>query len=107
MSGARTGAPDSALDAPDDGVVVVGADVGAHADELVDVAEPAREDVLGDDADAVGDGQHGDEQRLVVGGDARVRQRGDVDRPQPAGRHRPQPVGVGRDAHAHLAELLR
>ena len=38
-----------------DGVVAVGADVGAEADQLLDVAEAARVEVLGDDADAVGD----------------------------------------------------
>ena len=51
--------------------------------QLLDVAEPARVEVLGDDADTVGDAQHRDDQRLVVGGDARVRQRLHVDRAQP------------------------
>ena len=41
--------------AADDGVVAVGADVGAEPLQLLDVAEPARVEVLGDDADAVGD----------------------------------------------------
>ena len=55
MSCARTGAPDSRRHAADDGVVAVGADVGAEPVQLLDVAEAARVEVLGDDADAVGD----------------------------------------------------
>ena len=57
----------------------LGADVRTHAAQLVDVAEAAGEEVLGDDPDAVRDTQHGDEERLVVGRDPRVRQRRDVD----------------------------
>ena len=38
-----------------DGVVAVRAHVGAEAGQLLDVAEAARVEVLGDDADAVGD----------------------------------------------------
>ena len=71
-------------------MVAVGADVGAEPLQLLDVAEAARVEVLGDDADAVGDRQHGDDQRLVVGGDAGIRQRGDVDRSQPLGGRRPR-----------------
>ena len=39
------------------GVVAVGADVGAEPLQLLDVAEPPGIEVLGDDADAVGDRQ--------------------------------------------------
>ena len=52
--------------------------------------------------DAVGDAQHGDDQRLVVGGDAGVRQRGDVDRAQPLGRRRPP----GRRSDASIARPM-
>ena len=55
MSGARTGAPLSVGAPAHHGVVAVGADVGAEPLQLLDVAEPARVQVLGDDADAVGD----------------------------------------------------
>ena len=68
------------LDPSHDHVVRVGADVGSHAHELVDVAEPSAEDVLGHDADAVRERQQHDEQRLVIGRDARIRKRRDVGR---------------------------
>ena len=62
------------LDAAHHRVMTIGADVGTKPLQLLDIAEPARVEVLGDDADAVGHRQHRDDQRLVVGGDARVRQ---------------------------------
>src|SRR3954470_7186933 len=79
--------------AANNSVVSLGADVGSHADELVDVSEAAGEQVLGDDADPFGHGQHGDEEGLVVGGDPRIRQRRDVDGAQP-------PLGLGPHAAA-------
>ena len=56
--------------------------------------------------DAVGQRQQGDEERLVVGGDAGVGKRGDINRPKPAGALRPDALARGRDAHPHVAELL-
>ena len=58
------------------GVVAVGADVGAEALQFLDVPEPTRVEVLGDDAHTVGHREHGDDERLVVGGDTGIRQRG-------------------------------
>ena len=56
--------------------------------------------------DAVGHGQHGHQQRLVVGGDARVRQRGHVDRPQPAaGDVARSPSGPSVTSHPHSPSL--
>ena len=91
-----------------DGVVPLGPDVGTHAPQLLDVAEPAREQVLGQDAHAVGHREHRHQQRRVVGGHARVRQRrhvgGDAARPSEVAR---KPSGPdGRD-HAHLADLAQ
>ena len=85
-------------------MVAVGTDVGAEALQFFDVPESTWVQVLGDDADAVGDRQHGDDQRLVVGGDAGVRQGGHVDAVQPAvGPHR-QAVADGCDGETHVGE---
>ena len=86
-------------------MVSVGAHVRAHAGELVDVAEPAGEEVLGDDADAVGHGEHHGEQRLVVRRHSRIRQRRHVDRLQALRSVHPDAVERGRDRHAHVREL--
>jgi MFS family permease len=94
------------LDAPDDRMVALGADVGAHAHQLVDVAEAAAEEILGDDPDPIGHRQHGDEERFVVGGHPRIRQRRQVDGAEPTVGHHPKTVGVRRGAHSHLANLL-
>ena len=54
--------------------------------------------------DPVGDRQHRDDQRLVVGGDARIRQRGDIDRSGPVVGHHVNAV-VGRiETEPHVAE---
>ena len=87
-----------------DGVVAVGADLGAEPLQLLDVAETPRVEVLGDDADTVGDRQHRDDQRLVVGGDAGVRQRRHVDRPHPVAGPHAQPVRQRLELEAHVAE---
>ena len=65
-----------------DRVMTIRADVGAEPLELLHLAEAAGIEVLGDDADTIGNGQHRDDQRLVVGGDAGVWQRGNIDRAQ-------------------------
>ena len=92
--------------APHHGVVSLGADVGTHAPELVDIAEPAPEEVLGDDADTVGNREHRHQEGLVVRSDPRVRQGGYVDRAAGArGRHQ-QACRGGRDVDTHGAELL-
>ena len=55
-AGADVGRPDRCAAQPrhaaDDGVVAVGADVGPESLQLLDVAETARVQVLGDDADS-------------------------------------------------------
>ena len=105
MSLARTGAPESRAHAADDGVVPVGAHVGAEPGQLAGEHEPALEDVLGDHRRAVGDRVERHDQRLQVGGEARVGQRHDVDRGRPAVHHDPEAV-VGaprRRARAVLA----
>ena len=66
--------------AADHRVVALGTDVGAHPPQFPDVQEPAFEHVLGHDARAVGDGEHREQDRLEIGGDARVRQRDQVHR---------------------------
>ena len=88
-------------------MVALGADVGPHPAQLLDVAEAAEEEVLGHDAHALGHGQQGDEQRLVVGGEARVGQGGHVGAVQPAdpGRRGPQAVGLVGDLHAGGRQL--
>ena len=85
-SKARTGAAGHTLDPPDERVMALGADVGAHAAELLDVAEPAEEQVFGHDAHALGHGEQRHQQRLVVGGKSRIGQGGHVHRLQPVGR---------------------
>ena len=91
--------------AADHGVVALGADVRTHPAQLVDVAEAPGEEVLGDDADAVCDAQHRDEERLVVGGDPRVRQGRDVDALEAPVGGRAEPFGALGDLDAHLADL--
>ena len=98
-----------AAPAPHDGVVAIGADVGAHAHAArrrSGTGPANRFSVTMPTPSATASMR--DQQRLVVGGDARVRQRRDVDRAEPLGRpcaH--DPVAVGEMPHAHLAELLR
>ncbi len=98
----RTGEP---LDPAHDRVAALVADVGAHARELVDELEPAVVHVLGHDRGAVGHREQRDDHRHEVGGEARERQRGHVDRVQPRARLRPEPVGSRRHPQAHLPEL--
>ena len=94
-----------ALGAAHHRVMAFGADVGAHAPQLVDVAESAGEDVLGDDPDARRRGEHGHQERLVVGGKAGVRQGGHVGGGEALRCRGPDAVGVGDDVHAHLGQL--
>ena len=47
-----------ALHALDNGVIAVGANLCAHRHELVDVTEAPSEQILGNDAGAIGDAQH-------------------------------------------------
>ena len=82
---ASTGAPDSRDAAADQRMVAVGVDVGAQPGEFVDEPEPGLEQVLGDHGRALGDGVERDELRLQIGGEARVRQRDDVDGLRAAG----------------------
>ena len=86
--------------------MALGADVGPHPHQFVDVAEAAGEEVLGDDAHAVGHREHGHQQRLVVRGQAGVRQGRDVDRAQWGSGQGPEAAAVGRAPHPHLADLL-
>ena len=106
-SKARTGAPERRVHPPDHGVVALGADVGPHPAQLLDVAEPTEEQVLGDDAHPLGHGEQGHQQRLVVGGEARDRA-GWPRPPTGAGRsvpHGPQAVGLLGDADAGGRQL--
>ena len=86
----RAGQP---LPAADRRVVPVGAGVCAHPDQLVDEPESGLEHVLGDQRMAVGDRGQRQRHRLQVGGERRVRQGDEVDRPRaPVHRHR-EPAG--------------
>src|SRR5688500_1720552 len=78
--------------APHDRMVALGADVRAHAYELVDIAEPTREQVFGDDTDTIGDREHRHEEGFEITGDTWIRQRRDVDRPQSPANHGPHTV---------------
>ena len=104
MSVARTGAPGQARLAAHDGVVAVGSHVGAHAGDLVAEHEARLEQVLGDHRGAVGDRQQRDRLRLQVGGQARIRQRHDVEALRTLVRSRTrnpsaQHLNVGAGAH--------
>ncbi len=89
-----------------DGVMALGADVGSHPHQLVDVAEATGKDVLGDDPHPVGGGEQRHEEGLVVSGQARIRQRRHVDGAETARGHSPHPVSHGGDTHPHLPQLL-
>ena len=94
--------------APDHRVVTFGADVGAHAPELVDVEEAALEHVLGRDAGALRRRQHRHQDRLEVGRHARVGQGHEVDRPRPRpGWRTRSPSGRCVDDGARVGELLQ
>ena len=108
MSVARTGAPDSRSSPAHDGVVAVGAHVGAHPGDLVAEHEPRLEQVLGDHRGAVGDRQQRDGLRLQVGGEARVGQRHDVEALGPAGPSRTRkPSAQHLDVGAGLRRACR
>ena len=89
MSGASTGAPESACALDQRGVVLHrDAHVGAHAREFVDVREARVEDRLFDDARPRDRAQKGEHLRLQVGREAGIRRGDDVgaagDRRRPA-----------------------
>ncbi len=67
------------LDSVDDGQAAFLADVRPQAVELGHVDEAVRVDLLGDDADAIGQGQKHRDLALKIGGKARIRQRRDID----------------------------
>ena len=89
-----------------DRMVTVDVDLGAQLPQFLHVAETPGVQVLRDDAGAVRHGEHCHDQRFVVGGKTRVRERRHVDRPERPVAPDPRPA-VGRlDGHAHLREPL-
>src|ERR1700731_429570 len=70
-------------DASDDCLMALDADVRSHAAQLRHVGEARLEDVLGDDARAVGRAEVGDHLRLKIRREPRVGQGGEVDGVRP------------------------
>ena len=104
----RPSATRPAVDAVDDGVVPLDHDVGAHAGELAGEHEAVLEDVLRDDATALGQGEKAHGLGLHVSGEAGERQGLHIGGAQRRGRIAPDGAAAltALDDGAHLLELL-
>jgi hypothetical protein len=91
--------------AADGGGTAGDGDVGAHADELLDVHEAVFEDVFGDGAGAFGLGAEGHELGLHVGGEAGILLCGDVGRFEVAAGADADVVDADVDLDAALLEF--
>ena len=96
------------FDATDDGGVAIDLDVGAQAQQFVDVHEAVLEDRLADHAHAVGDAVHGHELGLHVGRECRIRRGGQADRARTLAMHvQGDAVGGGLDRSTGFGQLVQ
>ena len=95
------------IDAANQRVMALGRDVRAQAHELVNVAKAARKEVFGDDRDAIGHAQGRRQDRFVVGRDAGIRQRRDINRREGARGPSRQRPARSRSTSAPMASSFR